>query len=196
MIGRTLLASDTTRIHGNRTMLNDRRITSVIAAMTILLAGCELTTETTSPTTTSVLSALLSGELSSVTASGSPSSDACSDFTWSVTQESATTYSGTFGATCAGGIVLNGTATGVLVDDTLNLTASGMAELPSGASCPFESRRDRTSRRIDDPHRLHRHDLPRNVQRNGSAGRELAARKLKIVTFRGFHRRVDHRIDR
>ena len=119
-------------------MLNDRRITSVIAAMTILLAGCELTTETTSPTTTSVLSALLSGELSSVTASGSPSSDACSDFTWSVTQESATTYSGTFGATCTGGIVLNGTATGVLVDDTLNLTASGMAELPSGASCPFD----------------------------------------------------------
>ncbi len=117
-------------------MLNDRQITSVIVAMTILLAGCELTTETTSPTSVSALATLLTGQLSSV-AGGSDFDDSCSDFTWSVSQDTATTYSGEFGATCTGGVALAGTATGVLVDDVLNVTATGVAELDGGLTCPF-----------------------------------------------------------
>ena len=123
--------------YGNPTMRYPRRITSVIAAMTILLAGCELTTETTSPTSLSSLANLLTGQLSSLSSGSGAGSDACSDFAWSVSQESATTYSGAFGATCTGGVTLDGTATGVLVGDELNVTVIGVALLEGGGSCPF-----------------------------------------------------------
>ena len=54
-----------------------------------------------------------------------------------MTQQSETTYTGSFLATCTEGIELEGTATGVYENDVLDVDATGTATLPGVASCPF-----------------------------------------------------------
>jgi hypothetical protein len=65
-----------------------------------------------------------------------PSPTACTDFRWTVTQQSGNTASGTFSATCPGGIRASGMATGTLNGATVTWNAQGMASAPDNANCP------------------------------------------------------------
>ncbi len=75
---------------------------------------------------------------SSVTAavSGLPDFSSCSNFTWVVTNETATEASGRFSAECGAGLTLNGTITGRLGGATIPIVVTG--SLVSGTdSCAF-----------------------------------------------------------
>lgn len=61
----------------------------------------------------------------------------CTDFRWNATQQSGNTASGTFSATCAGDLRLQGTATGTLSGSTVTWNAQGTASVPNIASCPI-----------------------------------------------------------
>ena len=120
----------------------DRRLmTSLVLLTTILTAGCDLTTEGgISPTAPSEIGSLLAGTWvydASQGGSSFPSASDCTELELSMTQQSQTTYTGSFRAVCTDGAELEGTATGVLVNDVLDVDAAGTATLPSVASCPF-----------------------------------------------------------
>ena len=64
-----------------------------------------------------------------------PSPTACSDFRWNVTEQSGTSASGAFSATCPGGIAVNGTASGTLAGAVVSWAAQGTASVPNLPSC-------------------------------------------------------------
>ncbi len=67
-----------------------------------------------------------------------PSPNACGDFKWSVSEQTATTAKGSFSATCAGSLKLSGIAEGKLISPTsLEWKATGNATAPDLASCPI-----------------------------------------------------------
>ena len=118
-------------------------VTTLTAAVTILTAaGCDLqTTGGLNPNATSQLGSLLQGTWTSASIEGEaqsfPSAESCIDLEWTITEQDASQYSGSFLATCAGGISLAGTAEGTLLDGVLEITAAGTATPQGGASCPF-----------------------------------------------------------
>ena len=62
----------------------------------------------------------------------------CGNLTWAVTSQTASQISGTFSATCAGGISLSGTASGEISDlHSIPVTINGTGSLPGIASCAF-----------------------------------------------------------
>src|SRR5262245_39972178 len=66
-----------------------------------------------------------------------PGASTCSDFKWNVTQQTGNTASGTFSATCAGDLKVNGTANGTLSGSTVTWTAQATATVAGLASCPI-----------------------------------------------------------
>ena len=80
------------------------------------------------------ISALLGSWTSSNLATAA---NTCTDFRWNVTQQSGNTASGTFSATCAGDLRLQGTANGTLSGTTVTWNAQGTATVPNIASCPI-----------------------------------------------------------
>jgi hypothetical protein len=64
-----------------------------------------------------------------------PSPGTCSDFKWSVTEQTANTAKGSFSATCAGDLKLTGSAEGTLSGSTINWSANGTAGAPGLPSC-------------------------------------------------------------
>jgi hypothetical protein len=70
-----------------------------------------------------------------------PSPNACGDFKWTVSEQTATTAKGSFSATCAGGLKLSGIAEGKLMTGTLTSPtslewkANGNATAADLASC-------------------------------------------------------------
>lgn len=65
-----------------------------------------------------------------------PSASACSDFKWTVTEQTATTARGSFTASCAGDLQFTGTAQGTMVSPTsITWTAQGNATGPGLTSC-------------------------------------------------------------
>ncbi len=111
-----------------------------LAAATVLAlgaAGCigiEHKTTVTGPSNATDLGALLGSWTSS---SVMPSPQSCSNFQWSVTDQQGTSASGTFSATCPGGLTLAGTAQGTLLGNTVSWTANGNATAPGLPSCAF-----------------------------------------------------------
>ena len=106
--------------------------------LTILFAGCDLTSESgLNPNAPSAFASLLVGEWRSSAAASLQTPGACADLQWSVSQETASTYSGSFSATCGAGVQLEGTLTGILVDDQLALTGVGTATPPGSIGCDF-----------------------------------------------------------
>ena len=137
--------------------MRDRRLmTNLICGLTILAAGCDFASEgelnpltpsqilTTTPgdatTPGVVITPVLIGTwtVNAATASGSglPSASSCTELEFTFTGQQNGVASGTFRATCAGGIELTGTATGTFVGGLLTVTASGTASA-LGAQCPF-----------------------------------------------------------
>ena len=66
-----------------------------------------------------------------------PSPGSCGNFQWQVTDSTSTSMSGNFSATCAGNIVVKGTANGTLVGTTVPLTITGTATYAGAISCDF-----------------------------------------------------------
>ena len=105
---------------------------SLVAA--ISAAGCfgfERKSTVTGPTGSGI-SALL-GNWTSSNIIPSPSS--CTDFKWSVTEQTANSARGAFSATCANALKLAGTAQGTLNGSIVNWTAQGKATAADLVSC-------------------------------------------------------------
>jgi len=110
---------------------------AIAAALAIVSTGCfEFTRQSTltAPSDLQSLSILL-GTWSS--ASVLPSAESCTDFQWNVTEQSGSSASGTFRATCPGGLTLAGTAQGTMLGSTVSWTANGNATAPGLPSCAF-----------------------------------------------------------
>ena len=119
-------------------MVTHRQITTLVSLLTILLGACVTTEDGQSVFGPSSLASLLTGSLRSADAgSPLPTTEACSDFSWTSSETVAGTYSGDFSATCANDVQLDGTATGMLVGDVLNITATGTATPSNLPPCPF-----------------------------------------------------------
>jgi len=110
-----------------------------IVSLTWLTQGCFGVEyqETLSNTPSSTSAQAFLGEWRSANASSFPTSQTCGDLRWNVTAQDATHIAGNFEATCAGGVRLTGTASGV-IDGNLRFTANGLASGLGPVSCPFD----------------------------------------------------------
>ena len=66
-----------------------------------------------------------------------PQPGQCSDFKWNVTEQTGNSAAGSFSATCAGDLKINGTAEGTLNGSTVNWSAQATASVPDLPSCPI-----------------------------------------------------------
>ena len=66
-----------------------------------------------------------------------PSPASCSDFKWSVSEQTNNRARGAFSATCANGLKLDGTAEGTLTGSVVSWTAQGTATAADLVSCGF-----------------------------------------------------------
>lgn len=94
-------------------------------------AGFEHTSTTSGPSATGV--AALMGTWASAS-SAIPSASTCSDFKWNATEQTATSVKGSFSATCAGNLKVQGTAQGVLGGSVITWSAAGDATT-AGIAC-------------------------------------------------------------
>ena len=111
-----------------------KTLAALVIAMTMASACIEFSRTSTGPSSSSELLTTLSGGLWS--SAGTIDPNACGNFKWSVSELTPTSVRGTFSATCAGGITLNGTAEGTLSGSVLNWKAAGTAKTAIG-DCPF-----------------------------------------------------------
>jgi hypothetical protein len=103
-------------------------------ALAASAAGCigfERKSTVTGPTA-SGLSTLM-GNWSSTNIIPAPGS--CTDFKWNVAEQSANSAKGSFSATCAGDLKLQGTAEGALSGSTIDWKAQGIGTAPGLPSC-------------------------------------------------------------
>jgi len=111
-------------------------ITACVLALGAAAGACasyESKTTATSPTGTTV--AALVGTWQSVTANALPSPTSCTGFNWTPTQQTPTSATGSFSATCPGGLKVAGTASGTLSGTTIDWTANANASTPDIPSC-------------------------------------------------------------
>jgi len=115
-------------------MMKHAGLSAAVSLVAALSAGCLEFEHKSSlgPTTTGI--GALAGAWSSTNLVPSPST--CTDFQWNVTDQTETSAGGSFSATCAGELKLNGTARGVLSGSVITWTAQGNATAPGlAASC-------------------------------------------------------------
>ena len=104
---------------------------SIAAASAAGCIGFDRKSSITGPSATGI--GALSGNWSSSTIIPSP--DACTDFKWNATEQTATSARGSFSATCAGDLKLTGTAQGTLSGSGIGWTAQGNATAPGLTAC-------------------------------------------------------------
>ncbi len=117
------------------TGLSRRTWGATLAGFVMAAAGCvevERRGTLTNPSQLSDLRSLL-GTWSSATVTPSPES--CTDFRWEVTEQTGNSASGTFSATCPGGLKVAGTARGTLLGTTISWSATGTAVLAGLPPC-------------------------------------------------------------
>ena len=104
-----------------------------VAASLLPLVGCfgYERTSTLGPSGTGAAALLGSWSSSGVI----PSPESCTDFKWDVTEQSGNSASGSFSATCANDIKVQGTAKGTLNGSTVNWSAQATATVANMASC-------------------------------------------------------------
>lgn len=102
------------------------------ALMTTGCLGYERET-TLGPTSTGIAALLGSWTSGSLV----PQAGQCTDFKWDVTEQTGNSARGTFSATCAGDLRLNGTAEATVVGSLVNWSAQATASVPALASCPI-----------------------------------------------------------
>ncbi len=124
--------------------MRDRRLmTNLICGLTILAAGCDFTREEQlnpiTPSQVAITPVLLGTWNVNAAAASSPalpSAESCTELEFTFTEQNGAVASGTFRATCAGGIELTGTASGTYADGLMTVMASGTASA-LGVQCPF-----------------------------------------------------------
>ena len=124
--------------------MRDRRLmTSLVCGVTLLVASCDFVREEQlspiAPSQVEITPVLLgTWSIRAATESGSglPSAGSCTELEFTFTEQDGAVASGTFRATCAGGVELTGTASGTYVDGLMTVTASGTASA-LGVQCPF-----------------------------------------------------------
>ena len=107
---------------------------AVALASVSACVGYESKTTTPSSPSSSAIDALV-GTWKSTSTGIVPSASSCTDFSWTPTQQSATSAQGSFSATCAGGLKVSGTAAGALSGTAVTWNAQGIASTPEVASC-------------------------------------------------------------
>jgi hypothetical protein len=108
-----------------------RTALALAAVASIATAGCfEYERTSTGPSTnlSELAGSWASGDLGAL-------ANSCGNFRWNVTEYTGTTAAGSFGATCAGNLNLEGTARGELVGSVINWSAAGIASAPGVPSC-------------------------------------------------------------
>ncbi len=114
--------------------MSNRILTIVLVLTTAGAAACGFEHQSGVTSPTSAGSSSLLGTWTSSNIIPSPSS--CTDFKWTVTEQTANTAKGTFSATCAGDLKVSGTAQGVLQNaTTIAWSAQGNATAPGLTSC-------------------------------------------------------------
>jgi hypothetical protein len=118
--------------------MKNRTLVVVLSIAAAAAAGCtsfERESSLTSPTAagnSSLLGSWTSGTLI-------PSPSTCTDFVWTVSEQTATTAKGSFSATCAGELKLSGTAQGAFTSPTsITWGAQGNATAPGLPSCDIK----------------------------------------------------------
>jgi hypothetical protein len=112
-------------------------ILATALAACVAASGCVgYESKTVAPTTpgTAGVEALV-GTWASASTGIVPSPSTCTDFKWTPSQQTSTSASGAFSATCAGDLKVSGTASGTLSGATVTWSAQGVASTPQIASC-------------------------------------------------------------
>jgi len=109
---------------------------AIVAAVALAASACvgfEHKESVTSPSSASV--GALMGTWESAPADVIPTASTCVDFKWNATQQTSTSASGSFSATCAGGLKVQGNASGTLNGSTVTWGANGTTTAPGATSC-------------------------------------------------------------
>ena len=117
--------------------------TLVRLAAAIAVAGCDIQRKSvTSPTpslepSAAIPSLLGTWSTTSATPAAVDPNNSCTNFKWTVTEQSATNIKGTFTATCLGSATINGTGTAQMNGAAVTINVSGDGSMPGLPSCPF-----------------------------------------------------------
>lgn len=115
--------------------MKNRILLALLAIAAASSAGCigfERTSTLTGPSTAGIGALMGSWSSSNLI----PAANACTDFKWNVTDQTATTAKGAFSATCAGDLKVAGTAQGSLTGaGTIAWSAQGTATAPGLSAC-------------------------------------------------------------
>ena len=116
-------------------MKNACSLTSVGFAA-LLAVGClgYERESTLGPSSTGGIAALLGSWTS---ANVVPQAGQCTDFKWDVTEQTGNSARGTFSASCAGDLRLNGTAEATLAGSLVTWSAQATATVPALGNCPI-----------------------------------------------------------
>jgi hypothetical protein len=118
---------------GGNTMTKKILLTAAVCLVSAFSAAClEFEHKSSIGPTDSGLSALGGTWTSSNVI---PSASTCTDFLWNVKEQTGTSASGSFSATCAGQLKLNGTARGTLSGSVIEWSADGTATASGLPSC-------------------------------------------------------------
>lgn len=115
--------------------MKNRILLVLFSIAAVSAAGCigfERQSTLTGPSTAGIGALMGSWSSSSII----PSPNACSDFKWNVTEQTAATAKGSFSATCAGDLKVAGTAQGSLSGaNSIAWSAQGTATAPGLTAC-------------------------------------------------------------
>lgn len=115
--------------------MKNRILLVVFSLAAVTAAGCigfERQSTLTGPSATGIGALMGNWSSSNII----PAANACSDFKWNVTEQTAASAKGSFAATCAGDLKVVGTAQGSLSGaNTIAWSAEGTATAPGLTSC-------------------------------------------------------------
>ncbi len=113
-----------------------RHLIPVIVAVTFVSSGCfEFFNKSTVASPSEISVTLLGGEWTTSSSTATSISASCTNFKWSVTEQTGNSAKGNFGATCFGDLTITGTASGVLSGNTLTWQAEATMSAPGFPNC-------------------------------------------------------------
>lgn len=115
-------------------MTQNLRVLAVVAALAAV--GCfDLSRQSTRPSSSGPNPQQMAGSWASVASSPSTLQQSCTNFTWNVTELTATSGAGTFSALCFGNMQVNGTAQGTINGPIITWTAQATGTVPGQPPC-------------------------------------------------------------
>ncbi len=113
-----------------------RHLIPVIAAVAFLSSGCfEFFNKTSVASPSEVSVTLLGGTWTTSSSTAGSITSSCTNFTWSVTEQTGNSATGNFGATCFNDLTITGTASGTLSGNTLTWNAAATMSAPGFPNC-------------------------------------------------------------